>query len=85
MSRKYHCTVVAVGLLVAFTPEAALACAVCGLDDLAYIWSFLFMTGVPLAAICVIGGYFYISYRRKYKLSRPSSVSPIIHRREKAN
>lgn len=82
---KNHFIALVVGLWVAFVPETALACAVCGLNDSAYVWSYLFMTGVPLAAICIIGGYFYISSRKKYKLSGPSSVSPIIHRREKAN
>ena len=69
MNRKCYSTSLATGLLAALAPGTASACAVCGLSDSAFIWSFLFMTGVPLALVSVIGGYFYFSYRGKIKLS----------------
>ena len=49
------------------TPTGARACSVCGLDDLSYMWSYLFMTGVPIAAMGVIGGYLFYSYRGNNK------------------
>jgi hypothetical protein len=85
MNRKHYSTALATGLPAAFAPGTASACVGCGLDESGYIWSFLFMTGVPLALVSVIGGYFYFSYRRKNKLSEPPSGAPPIHLREKAN
>lgn len=51
-------------------PKVVWACAVCGVDDSAYITSYLFMTGIPFAVMGVIGGVFFISFRRKKKNSQ---------------
>jgi len=45
-------------------PSAAHACAVCGLDDYSFIWSYLFLTGVPLMLAGAAGGYFFFLSRR---------------------
>ncbi len=48
-------------------PSAAHACAVCGLDDYSFIWSYLFLTGVPLMLAGAAGGYFFFLSRRGKK------------------
>jgi hypothetical protein len=73
--RKRLFTALLMSVLMLLVPAGAWACAVCGLDDFSYMWSYLFLTGVPLAAMSIIGGYFYYSYQRgNNKPSDPTAV-----------
>ncbi len=64
MSPKLYIFAFAMSMFILTTPGVARACAVCGLDDFSYMWSYLFLTGVPLAAMSIVGGYFFYSYQR---------------------
>ena len=64
MSPKLQIIVFAMGFFILAKPGVAGACAICGLDDFSYMWSYLFLTGVPLAAMSIVGGYFFYSYQR---------------------
>lgn len=64
MGPKPKIFVSAMSMFILAAPGVARACAVCGLDDFSYMWSYLFLTGVPLAAIGIIGGYFFYSHQR---------------------
>ena len=46
-------------------PAPAWACAVCGLDDSAYVLSFVFLVSMPFAVVGVIGSVFIMSKKRK--------------------
>ena len=46
-------------------PANVWACSVCGLDDTAFVFSYLFMTGMPLLIVGLIGGVFMYSLRRR--------------------
>jgi len=48
-----------------FSPPDSWACAVCGVDDSAYIVSYIFMLGMPLSVMGAIAGVFIISSRRR--------------------
>lgn len=52
-----------------FSPPDSWACAVCGLDDTAYIVSYIFLLGMPLTIMGAIGGVFIYSSRRRKKIS----------------
>lgn len=53
------------GAFVFALPEAASACAVCGLDgDPGYFWSLTFLMAMPFALAGTIGGALVISHRR---------------------
>jgi hypothetical protein len=62
--RKRLFSAFSVSFLTLVAPAGARACSVCGLDDFSYMWSYLFMTAVPLAAMSIIGGFLFYSYRR---------------------
>ena len=49
------------GFLLA--PGAASACAVCGLDDASFLWSMLFLMGMPFAVAGTVGGVVLYSAR----------------------
>lgn len=56
-------------LTIALFPQVVNACAVCGLgpNDIgghAFNTSVLFMMGVPYTTVLVIGGAFYLAWRR---------------------
>lgn len=54
-------------LLGALWPGDALACAVClslTKHDMGFLWSALFLMGLPIAMAGLIGGWLYYSYRR---------------------
>jgi hypothetical protein len=60
------------GIILAGTvlaPSRGWACSVCGLDDTAFIFSYLFMTGMPLLIVGIVGGVFIYSFRRRKNIS----------------
>ncbi|MBT3350559.1 MAG: hypothetical protein HOC91_06235 [Nitrospinaceae bacterium] len=69
MSPKLSISIFAMSILLLTSPGVARACSVCGLDDFSYMWSYLFLTSIPLAAMSIVGGYFFYSYQRANKPS----------------
>ncbi len=65
MKSRYIFTVVALWASGVISPTGSWACAVCGVDDSAYIVSYLFMTGMPLAVMSFVGGIFIYTLRRR--------------------
>jgi hypothetical protein len=65
MKSRYIFRVTALWTSEFISPAGSWACAVCGLDDSAYIVSYLFMTGMPLAIVGLVGGVFIFSLRRR--------------------
>lgn len=49
------------GFLLA--PGVASACSVCGLDDVSFLWSALFMMGAPVVIVGAMGGVVLYSAR----------------------
>lgn len=45
----------------------AWACAVCGVDDSAYLVSYLFLTGMSFSVVGIIGGVLIYTLRRNGK------------------
>jgi hypothetical protein len=73
----------AIGAALALAPQAALACAMCGLSPgdhaiHAYNTSVLFMLIGPYLTIAAIGGIFYAAWRRANRprdtVSAPTSI-----------
>ncbi len=64
------CYVTAAAFLAgALLSPGAWACAVCGVDDSAYIVSYLFLTGMSFSVVGIIGGVLIYSLRRNGKKS----------------
>jgi hypothetical protein len=66
MKSSYVFTAAALLAGLMFSTPDSWACVVCGLDDSAYVVSYIFMLGMPLSLMGAIGGVFvYSSWRRK--------------------
>lgn len=65
MKSMYFFIAAALWILGVMSPTGSWACAVCGADDSAYIVSYLFMTGMPLTIVGLVGGVFIYSLRRR--------------------
>ena len=65
MKSSYVFTAVALLSGLMFSPPDSWACAICGLDDTAYVVSYIFMLGMPITIMGAIGGIFIYSSRRR--------------------
>lgn len=72
-------------LLGALWPGDALACAVClslTKHDMGFLWSALFLMGLPIAMAGLIGGWLYYSYRRSTGRGRAGYSRLIVTEKE---
>ncbi len=65
MKSSYVFTAAALLAGLMFSPPDSWACAVCGVDDSAYIVSYIFLLGMPLSVMGAIAGVFIYSARRR--------------------
>ena len=69
----------------ALRPADALACAVClslTKHDMGFLWSALFLMGLPIALAGLIGGWLYYSYRRSAGRGRAGYPHLIVTEKE---
>ncbi|MBI3030714.1 MAG: hypothetical protein HYY64_14505 [Candidatus Rokubacteria bacterium] len=72
-------------LLGALRPADALGCAVClslTKQDMGFLWSALFLMGLPIALAGLIGGWLYYSHRRSAGRVRPGYPHLIVTEKE---
>lgn len=72
-------------LLGGLWPGDALACAVClslTKHDMGFLWSALFLMGLPIAMAGLIGGWLYYSYRRSTGRGRAGYSRLIVTEKE---
>ena len=72
-------------LLGALWPGDALACAVClslTKHDMGFLWSALFLMGLPIAMAGLIPGWLYYSYRRSAGRARAGYPHLIVTEKE---
>ncbi len=76
MKRVAHIPIVAVAGLEVLNGQAALACAVCGLDgEPGFLWSMGFLISMPFLIAMIAGGYFtYNSRRAKDRASASKGI-----------